>query len=78
MNFHNSGLAKQHYNSENFWVLTIANSARRLEQLLAATEEVAEGDNDAQYFWFTVEDHVDIWHPERLLGPIWWVAAEPE
>jgi hypothetical protein len=78
LNFRESGLAKQHYNSQNFRVLTVTTSPQRLKHLVAATEKAAEGDDYAHHFWFTVEEHVDIWQPEKLLGPIWRAAAKPQ
>jgi hypothetical protein len=68
------GLSKEHYGTRNFRMLTVTTTDRRLRSLKRATEK-AEGD---YHFWFATQDHIDIWQPQRLLTPVWFVATKDE
>jgi hypothetical protein len=70
--FRGRGLSHKHFGTRNFRILVVTTSQRRLVNLKRATER-AGGEH---YFWFTLQGHVDIWQPERLLQPIWHVATQ--
>lgn len=69
--FRSSGLSLQHFGTRNFRVLCITTSQQRLENIKNATEET--GGNT--FFWFTTQQQVDIWIPEKLLKSVWSVAG---
>ena len=66
------GLSETHFGTRNFRVLTPTTGERRMHNLKRTTER-AGGD---RFFWFTCQDRIDIWHPSRILGPIWEVATQ--
>ena len=66
------GLSQTHFGTRNFRVLSIVAGKRRLQNLKRTTE-TAGGDH---HFWFTCQDHVDIWQPSRLLEPIWEISTK--
>lgn len=70
--FRASGRSQKYYGTQNFRVLTVTTSWRRLDNLRAATEEVG----GSPHFWFTTQAHIDIWHPEKLLEPVWAIATQ--
>ena len=69
--FRSSGLSESSFATKNFRVLTVTTSRKRLENL----KRVTAGVGDESHFWFTTEEHIDIWQPEVLLKPIWAVAS---
>ena len=69
--FRKSGLAQKHYGTQNFRVLSVTTSQRRLKNLKQATEK-AGGDHR---YWFTTQEQIDIWHPDNILEPIWSIAT---
>lgn len=70
--FRGSGLSQHYYGTENFRILAITTGRERLANLKRATED-AGGD---VYFWFTTQEHVDLWCPEKLIQPVWTVASK--
>ena len=72
--FRESGESQRHYSTRNFRVLTVTTSDQRLQNLKKATEK-AEGDH---YFWFTIQERIDIWQPGCFLEPIWSIATKPD
>lgn len=72
--FRRRGLSQHHYGTSHFRILTITTSPKRLQNLKQATEK-AGGDH---YFWFTTQDRVNLWQPQTLLDPIWWIATKDE
>lgn len=70
--FRHSGLSKKYYDAQHFRVLTITSTKRRLNNLRKTT--VKAGGDD--YFWFTTQDNIDIWNPDKFLVPIWSVATQ--
>ena len=70
--FRSRGLSETHFGTQNFRVLTVTTSDRRLANLKRATES-AEGD---RYFWFTTQAYIDIWKPKTFLEPVWSVATQ--
>jgi hypothetical protein len=71
-------LAERHYNSQNFRVLTVTTIPSRADHLLAATDEAVEADDFMKHFWFSIQDQIDIWWPEKLLQPVWSVVGREE
>lgn len=69
--FRSSGLSERYFATKNFRVLTVTTSEKRLANL----KRVTAGVGDEPHFWFTTEEHIDIWQPEVLLEPIWSVAG---
>lgn len=57
--------------AQNFRVLCLVSSARRLANLQRVTT-TANGKN---LCWFLTQDQVDIWQPTRVLDRIWQVAG---
>jgi hypothetical protein len=68
------GLSQKHFGTRNFRLLTVTTTERRLGNLKRATEKV---DSD-HHFWFAVQNSIDIWNPQTLLAPIWYVAGKDE
>jgi predicted transcriptional regulator len=68
--YYRSGAFEQRYGARAVRILTVTSSARRLENLKAATEAA-----DGQYaFWFALADDLT---PDAILGqPVWQVAQE--
>jgi len=71
MEFRRSGASLRYFKTENFRVLAVAPSKKRLNNLKRATENV----NGKTFFWFTTANEIDIWSPNKLLEPIWQVAG---
>lgn len=71
LHFRHIGLAQKHFGTNNFRVLTVTTTARRLQNLKKATERV-QGDD---HFWFTTGDQLDIWKPRTILTKCWNVAT---
>jgi hypothetical protein len=69
-----SGDSQAHFGTRNFRVLTVTGSRKRLENLKRTTE-AAGGD---KHYWFTTQDQIDIWQPQRLLDPVWQAATTSE
>lgn len=69
--FRQSGLAQQHYGVKNFRVLVTTTTRRRLTNLVKTTLKAGNG----QFYWFTVQDKVDIFQPWTILNDIWTVAG---
>lgn len=69
--FRAAGLSQEHYGTENFRVLTVTTSQQRLQNLKGATEAAG----GKFYFWFTTQEQVDIWLPQRFLEAAWAVAG---
>jgi hypothetical protein len=70
--FRMRGLSETHFGTQNFRVLAPTTGERRMQNLKRTTER-AGGDH---FFWFTCQDRIDVWNPERLLEPIWEVATQ--
>lgn len=71
VHFRSSGLSFRHFGTRNFRVLCVTTSRARLENLMRATE--AAGGN--AFFWFTTQQNVDIWTPEKLVEKVWSVVG---
>lgn len=69
--FRQSGLAQQYYEVKNFRVLVTTTTRRRLNNLVKTTLKTGGG----QFYWFTVQDKVDIFQPWTILDDIWTVAG---
>ncbi len=70
--FRTSGLSQKYYQARNFRVLSIISSQARLNNLKKASEKVGAD----HHFWFTSQENIDIWQPQKLLAPIWDVATK--
>ncbi len=70
--FRESGRAAQHYGTNKFRLLTVTTSERRLANLKRTTEKAG----GSRFFWFTIQDQIDIEQPENLLAPIWSVSTK--
>ena len=68
------GLSETHFGTRNYRMLTVVSGDQRMHNLKRTTEK-AGGDH---HFWFTSNDHVDIWEPSKLLEPIWEVATQSD
>ena len=69
--FRKSGLAQRYYGVTNFRILVTVSSQRRLDNLVKTTLK-AEG---GPFYWFTVQDNVDIFRPWRIFDDLWTVAG---
>lgn len=70
--FRQSGFSQRYFNTQNFRVLTVTSTEKRVKALKKATEK-ARGE---RYFWFASQEHVDIWNPEKLLSQVWSIAGD--
>jgi Replication-relaxation len=70
LDFKRSGDAETNFGCRNFRVLTKTTTPKRLANLKQWTEK-AGGD---AMFWFTTQERVSIWQPQRFFDPIWQVA----
>jgi hypothetical protein len=67
LHFRKTGMAKAHYDTENFRVLAVTKTEPRLRNLQRATKR-AEG---GHHFWFATLESVDIWWPSAVLTACW-------
>jgi hypothetical protein len=79
-NYLRRGEFKNNWSYDDFVVLTSCRSSQRLKNCLTVTEnalkkscEITDTDH---HFWFCLQPEVDIWQPEKLLGPVWTIATQ--
>lgn len=71
LTFKSSGRAATGFGCHNFRVLSKTTTPIRLSHLRQWAQQ-AGGD---AMFWFTTQDRISIWQPQRFLEPIWHVAT---
>ncbi len=69
--FRQSGLAEHYYGVSNFRILTTVSTPQRLENLMKTTSDIGGG----PFYWFTLQDNIDIFQPWRILDEIWIVVG---
>jgi hypothetical protein len=70
--FRKSGNSHIHFGTNNFRVLALVSSERRLANLMRVTEQI----DPRGFYWFALQEQVTVWQPQTLLEPIWHVAGE--
>lgn len=69
--FRLSGLSEQYYGVTNFRILVTVATPKRLDNLIKTTLKAGGG----PYYWFTLQENIDIFQPWRILTEIWTVAG---
>ncbi|MCO6450069.1 MAG: replication-relaxation family protein [Caldilineales bacterium] len=72
--YRETGESVQHFGTQNYRILTVTTSDKRLQNLQQATRE-AEGKH---HYWFTTLDQFDLWNPGRALQAIWRIPSVSE
>ena len=69
--FRQSGLPQKYYGVTNFRVLVTVSSPQRLHNLVKTTLKAGGG----HFYWFCLQQQIDIFRPWGILGEIWMVAG---
>lgn len=69
--FRQSRLAEQYYGVSNFRILVTTATPKRLDNLVKTTLKAGGG----PFYWFTLQENIDIFQPWRVLANVWTVAG---
>ena len=73
--WYGQGGQRKKFGFENFRVLTLTRTKRRMENLIQATQRLDDKDKNSYMFWFCCEKDYDLSNSQTVLQKIWRTAA---